>query len=122
MPKGHVWLLGDNRDHSMDSRSYGPVPCGLILGRVCYKVSRNIITFFLVITLAILPFLKLLIICCYFFIFLAVSFFRIWTNKIIILIEVTLFIKGNSKCINMNRIVTVPARASNYTKDSLFKC
>lgn len=38
VPQGHVWLLGDNMDHSMDSRSYGPVPYGLILGRVCYKL------------------------------------------------------------------------------------
>jgi inner membrane protease subunit 1 len=39
VPKGHVWLLGDNIDNSLDSRTYGPVPLGLILGRVCYKVS-----------------------------------------------------------------------------------
>ena len=34
-----MWLTGDNVDNSVDSRTFGPVPCGLILGRVCYKVS-----------------------------------------------------------------------------------
>ncbi|KXJ23196.1 Mitochondrial inner membrane protease subunit 1 [Exaiptasia diaphana] len=38
VPKGHVWLLGDNPDDSRDSRDYGPVPYGLITGRVCFKV------------------------------------------------------------------------------------
>ncbi|XP_028512449.1 mitochondrial inner membrane protease subunit 1 [Exaiptasia diaphana] len=38
VPKGHVWLLGDNPDDSTDSRDYGPVPYGLIRGRVCFKV------------------------------------------------------------------------------------
>ncbi|XP_028396131.1 mitochondrial inner membrane protease subunit 1-like [Dendronephthya gigantea] len=38
VPKGHVWLTGDNTNNSVDSRTYGPVPCGLILGRVCYKL------------------------------------------------------------------------------------
>lgn len=38
IPKGHVWLLGDNLEDSNDSREYGPVPYGLIQGRVCYRV------------------------------------------------------------------------------------
>ena len=38
VPKGHVWLTGDNCDNSVDSRTYGSVPCGLILGKVCYKL------------------------------------------------------------------------------------
>jgi inner membrane protease subunit 1 len=34
VPPGHVWLLGDNASNSTDSRKYGPVPIGLIRGRV----------------------------------------------------------------------------------------
>jgi signal peptidase I len=33
VPKGHVWLAGDHRDHSADSRVFGPVPVGRIKGR-----------------------------------------------------------------------------------------
>ncbi|KAI9227778.1 MAG: LexA/Signal peptidase [Piptocephalis tieghemiana] len=32
VPQGHVWLSGDNMDHSIDSRNYGPVPFGLVRG------------------------------------------------------------------------------------------
>ncbi|XP_066999564.1 mitochondrial inner membrane protease subunit 1 isoform X2 [Anabrus simplex] len=38
VPRGHVWLEGDNRSNSADSRSYGPVPQGLIRGRALCKV------------------------------------------------------------------------------------
>ncbi|XP_063044926.1 mitochondrial inner membrane protease subunit 1 [Engraulis encrasicolus] len=38
VPKGHVWLEGDNLRNSTDSRSYGPVPYALIRGRVCLKL------------------------------------------------------------------------------------
>ncbi|XP_049574390.1 mitochondrial inner membrane protease subunit 1 [Syngnathus scovelli] len=38
VPKGHVWLEGDNLTNSTDSRSYGPVPYALIRGRVCLKI------------------------------------------------------------------------------------
>ncbi|KAK2161118.1 hypothetical protein LSH36_121g10004 [Paralvinella palmiformis] len=38
VPRGHVWLEGDNQDNSTDSRSYGPVPYGLLRGRVFYKI------------------------------------------------------------------------------------
>ncbi|KAI4904440.1 hypothetical protein NFI96_031284 [Prochilodus magdalenae] len=38
VPRGHVWLEGDNLHNSTDSRSYGPVPYGLIRGRVCLKL------------------------------------------------------------------------------------
>jgi signal peptidase I len=33
VPKGHVWLAGDHRDHSADSRVFGAVPVGRIKGR-----------------------------------------------------------------------------------------
>jgi signal peptidase I len=33
VPPGHVWVAGDHRDHSADSRVFGPVPVGRIKGR-----------------------------------------------------------------------------------------
>ena len=39
VPKGHVWLQGDNLINSTDSRQYGPVPYSLLYGRVFLKVS-----------------------------------------------------------------------------------
>eukprot|EP00617_Octactis_speculum_P024454 CAMPEP_0185756160 /NCGR_PEP_ID=MMETSP1174-20130828/14599_1 /TAXON_ID=35687 /ORGANISM="Dictyocha speculum, Strain CCMP1381" /LENGTH=148 /DNA_ID=CAMNT_0028435009 /DNA_START=279 /DNA_END=725 /DNA_ORIENTATION=- len=38
IPKGHVWLEGDNSANSTDSRYYGPVPAALIKGRVALKI------------------------------------------------------------------------------------
>ena len=37
IPPGHVWLAGDNSQNSTDSRTYGPVPIGLIKGKVTTK-------------------------------------------------------------------------------------
>ncbi|XP_076471375.1 mitochondrial inner membrane protease subunit 1-like [Babylonia areolata] len=34
--RGHVWLEGDNKDRSSDSRAYGQVPYGLLRGRVFF--------------------------------------------------------------------------------------
>lgn len=39
VPKGHVWLVGDNLSNSTDSRTYGPVPIGIIKGKVLCRVS-----------------------------------------------------------------------------------
>jgi signal peptidase I len=33
VPHGHVFVLGDNREHAVDSRTYGPVPLSDVLGK-----------------------------------------------------------------------------------------
>lgn len=38
VPRGHIWLEGDNKNNSTDSRSYGPVPQGLVRGRALCKI------------------------------------------------------------------------------------
>ncbi len=38
VPKGHVWLQGDNYHNSTDSRHYGPIPYSLLRGKVFYKI------------------------------------------------------------------------------------
>ncbi|CAH1787351.1 unnamed protein product [Owenia fusiformis] len=38
VPRGHVWLEGDNKDNSTDSRTYGPVPYGLLKSKAFYKI------------------------------------------------------------------------------------
>jgi mitochondrial inner membrane protease subunit 1 len=38
VPKGHVWLMGDNADLSRDSRDYGPVPLSLVRGTLWARV------------------------------------------------------------------------------------
>ncbi|XP_062917699.1 mitochondrial inner membrane protease subunit 1 isoform X2 [Mobula hypostoma] len=41
VPRGHVWLEGDNLQNSTDSRNYGPIPYALIKGRVCLKSETS---------------------------------------------------------------------------------
>jgi inner membrane protease subunit 1 len=38
IPKGHIWLMGDNADLSRDSRDYGPVPLTLVRGTLWARV------------------------------------------------------------------------------------
>uniref|UniRef100_K3YBX8 Mitochondrial inner membrane protease subunit 2 n=1 Tax=Setaria italica TaxID=4555 RepID=K3YBX8_SETIT len=38
IPQGHCWVEGDNAGLSLDSRTYGPVPLGLMQGRVTHVV------------------------------------------------------------------------------------
>ncbi|CAI9087933.1 OLC1v1022140C2 [Oldenlandia corymbosa var. corymbosa] len=39
VPKGHIWVEGDNKHNSRDSRHFGAVPYGLLEGRVFWVVS-----------------------------------------------------------------------------------
>ena len=34
VPEGHLYVLGDNREHSEDSRRYGPIPINSVIGKV----------------------------------------------------------------------------------------
>ncbi|KAG6845967.1 hypothetical protein H0H87_011015 [Tephrocybe sp. NHM501043] len=38
VPKGHVWVIGDNATLSRDSRVYGPVPISLIQARLFARI------------------------------------------------------------------------------------
>jgi mitochondrial inner membrane protease subunit 1 len=47
VPKGHVWLEGDNKPWSLDSRHYGPVPRAMVYGKaVACKDARGSWLFF----------------------------------------------------------------------------
>ncbi|KAF1897610.1 hypothetical protein Lal_00032367 [Lupinus albus] len=41
VPKGHVWIQGDNIYASHDSRHFGPIPYGLIQGKVFFRGLMN---------------------------------------------------------------------------------
>ncbi|KAI3898588.1 hypothetical protein MKW92_015893 [Papaver armeniacum] len=38
VPKGHIWIQGDNIYDSQDSRQFGPVPYGLIQSKVFCRI------------------------------------------------------------------------------------
>ncbi|HEX7100607.1 MAG TPA: signal peptidase I [Acidimicrobiia bacterium] len=38
VPEGHVFLMGDNRNSSLDSRSFGPVPVDEIIGQAILRI------------------------------------------------------------------------------------
>lgn len=42
VPKGHIWVAGDNAAWSKDSRDYGPVSIALVRGRIAARVSAQI--------------------------------------------------------------------------------
>ncbi|CCK70463.1 endopeptidase catalytic subunit IMP1 KNAG_0E02010 [Huiozyma naganishii CBS 8797] len=41
VPRGHVWVTGDNLPYSLDSRTYNVVPMGLITGKVVAANDMN---------------------------------------------------------------------------------
>jgi signal peptidase I len=42
IPENHIWIEGDNKQNSMDSRRFGPIPKTLILGRVPIQIWPKI--------------------------------------------------------------------------------
>ncbi|KAI0830661.1 signal peptidase I family protein [Trametes gibbosa] len=38
VPRNHIWVTGDNLAYSRDSRIYGPVPLGLVKGKLYARV------------------------------------------------------------------------------------
>ncbi|KAF7076961.1 hypothetical protein CFC21_081560 [Triticum aestivum] len=38
VPQGHIWVQGDNIYSSNDSRQFGPVPYGLVKGKMSYRI------------------------------------------------------------------------------------
>ncbi len=41
IPEGHIWVMGDNRNNSSDSRSIGPVPVENVIGKLKFKIKSG---------------------------------------------------------------------------------
>ena len=39
VPRGHCWVLGDNRSQSRDSRRFGPVPLASVFGKTIWRLG-----------------------------------------------------------------------------------
>lgn len=42
VPRGNIWIQGDNIYNSRDSRTFGAVPYGLVEGKLFWRVSMLI--------------------------------------------------------------------------------
>ena len=40
VPLNHVWIEGDNKKDSFDSRKHGPIPISLVKGRVLFNLLK----------------------------------------------------------------------------------
>lgn len=41
VPEGYIWVMGDNRNHSSDSRILGPVPLENVIGELKFKIRSG---------------------------------------------------------------------------------
>ena len=39
IPRGHCWVEGDNRENTVDSNEFGPVPLALISAKAVWAIS-----------------------------------------------------------------------------------